>query len=182
MKRIALLLLVFVSVLTSVDAQTRKEKKAERRAVQDSIDNLNYIKAVAAIQDTLLILEAEQAFDQKGNMVTVESSVNFVKIEKGRAVFQLAFPFLMGPNGVGGITLDGKLSNYEVETDKKGRIYLTASSFGSSLNADIRISLAPESNRAEATVSSATLPYSVRFTGVLNHVYQSSSFEGTTRF
>lgn len=182
MKKAILLLLVFISVLTTVDAQTRKERKAERRAVQDSIDNANYIKAVAAIQDTLLILEADQAYDKQGNMVNVQSSINFVKIEKDRAVVQLAFPFLMGPNGVGGITLDGRLTNYEVKTDKKGRIHLSASSFGSSLTADIRISLSPQTNRAEATVTSATLPYAVRFTGELNHTSLSTTYEGTPRF
>lgn len=179
MEKGILLLLMSMLILSSLDAQTRKEKKEQRRAVRDSLENVAYMQAVAAIQDTLLVLEADQAFDSKGAMVNVESTLNFVKIEKDRCVFQLAFPFLIGPNGVGGITLDGSLTNYEVKVDKKGRTHLSASSFGNSLNADIRMTLVEGSSRVEATVSAATLSYNLRFSGELKHIYESNSFEGT---
>lgn len=181
--KLLLLLLVTLSLATSsVDAQTRKERKEERRAQQDSIDQVNFEQAIIAITDTLLILEADRAYDQKGNMVMVDDGVNFVKIVKNEGVVQLAFPFLMGPNGVGGITLDGRVTKYEVTETKKGDLIITCNTFGSSLNADIRITVLKGSNKADATVASSTLPHKVNFSGVVKHVKQSNHFQGISRF
>lgn len=182
MKKVFFLLLVMVSIAGTLEAQTRKEKRAERRVAQDSIDNANHIRAIVAITDTLLILEADQAYDDKGDMVLLDRTFNFVKLEKERGVVQLAFPFLVGPNGVGGITIDGRISKYEVKTDKNGSVHLLVFTSGSSVDVDIRITLSPGSDRATATVSSGTLPQSLRFSGVLNHIYQSDYFEGSTVF
>lgn len=181
--KFTLLLLVALSLATSsIDAQTRKERKEQRRAEQDSIDQVNYTQAMFAISDTLLILEADRAYDQKGNMVMVDDGVNFVKIEKKKGVVQLAFPFLIGPNGVGGITLDGKVSDYIVTETKNGDINITCYTFGPSLNADIRITLRKGSNQAEASVSSSTMGHRVNFSGVIKHTNQSNHFEGVSRF
>lgn len=182
MKRIYVIIMLAVFALASANGQTRKEKKAVRQAEQDSIQQLDYAIALLAIQDTMLILEATEAYDRRGNMVMVDGGLNFVKFEKEEGVVQLALPFLMGPNGVGGITLAGKLTNYEVTEDKKGRISIKAFTHGGSLTADIHITMNLNSNEAEATVSSATLPYRVRFTGKINHINNSNHYEGMSRF
>lgn len=182
MKRILTLLLFVTLAVASVFGQTRKEKKAIRKAEQDSIQQEMYLKAVAGVMDTLIILQADQVFDKRGRSVNVDSHVNFVKFAKDQGVVQLSFPFLMGPNGIGGVTVEGRLAVYEVEQDEKGRIFIKANTFGGSLNADIFITLYPGTNNAEATVTASTLPYRVLFSGEILHLYDSEFYEATPLF
>ena len=52
-----------------------------------------------------------------------DRSTNFVSMDGNRATIQLAFNgTYAGPNGIGGITVEGNASNVEMKTDKKGNI------------------------------------------------------------
>ena len=182
MKKVILLSVIGMMTVFSAMGSTRSDKRAARRAQQDSLQQVDYELAVAGIHDTLFVLEADQAFDRRGRSIMVDQSLNFVKIAKDEGVVQLSFSQLAGPNGVGGVTIEGRVSRYIVETDKKGNTSIKVNTFGSSMNAEIFITLYAGSNQAEAQVSSATLPYKVRFIGELKHAYDSDVFQGNSRF
>lgn len=178
MKHLLLILIAISTVSFSADAQSRKERRQEKKALQDSIDQTNFTQALIAINDTMLVLQADHAYDQKGNTIMVDDGVNFVKIQKNEGVVQLAFPFLVGSNGVGGFTLDGTVTKYKVSETKRGDITITCSTMGPSLNADIKITLNKGTNTADASVSSITLPYRLNFSGTVVHVNQSTHHQG----
>lgn len=53
-------------------------------------------------------------------MAYVNSNTNFVSVKGDKAVVQVAFNIPVGgPNGIGGVTVDGSVSDYEVKTDKR---------------------------------------------------------------
>ncbi len=156
----------------------RKALKQERKAQQDSLNMLDFENAMAGIRDTMFVLQAHTVFDKYGNNQMVSETINFVAIVKNEATVQLGFPFGAGLNGVGGVTLDGKVTRITFDEDKKGFQYVRVNVMGTSLNAEIFITLTPGSNRAEAQVSANTLPYKVRYDGNLVHSKSSSVFKG----
>lgn len=77
-------------------------------------------EAKEAIDNQTFVLEADRVYFKYGISAFVSSNTNFVGLDGDKAVVQVAFnvPF-SGPNGLGGITVDGNASNYKVKTDKK---------------------------------------------------------------
>ena len=79
--------------------------------------------AKKAIFDKDFVLEADRVEFKRGNFKYVPPSTNFVSLIDGKATVQLSFDgAFAGPNGIGGITVEGTPSNVEVETDKKGNV------------------------------------------------------------
>ena len=63
-------------------------------------------------------MEADHVVFKYGNMAYVNSNTNFVSVKGDKAVVQVAFNIpVSGPNGIGGVTVDGSVSDYEVKTD-----------------------------------------------------------------
>lgn len=70
------------------------------------------------------ILEADHVIFKHGTSAFVSSNTNFVAVKDDKAVVQVAFNIpVSGPNGLGGITVEGSTSNYKQTTDKKGNIF-----------------------------------------------------------
>ena len=133
MKKI--ILLVFVTLFCCVgysQAQTtkkmtRQEKKEAQKAMEQA-----------------LFEEARQA---------IENNTNFVMVDGDKSSVQVAFNIpASGPNGLGGVTVDGNVSGYKIKTDKKGSIYLTMSVMGVGISAQVSITLPYGSNNATVDI------------------------------
>ena len=128
MKRVLLLLAVLLVSCGTVIAQTNQKnvdaKKAQKEAKKaaEQAEQMNlYNEAMNAINAKDFVLEADKIIFKRGNFVYVNSNVNFVSMKDDRATIQLSFNFApSGPNGLGGITVDGTVSGFEMKTDKKG--------------------------------------------------------------
>jgi hypothetical protein len=74
-------------------------------------------------------------------------------VKGNRAVVQISpSNFSAGPNGVGGVTVDGMVTDQQVRTDSKGRITFSMNVMGIGINAQVEIYMYPDSNQASATV------------------------------
>jgi hypothetical protein len=60
--------------------------------------------------------------------------------------------FAAGPNGVGGVTVDGGISGYQITTDRKGRVNLTYNVSGIGISAQVEVYIVPGSTYAQATI------------------------------
>lgn len=139
-KSIILSILALLSMAVSAVAaapQNRKERKAAE-ALQDSIE---YEAAVRAMKDMGFVIEADRLILTSGENVMVQSNVNFVSVEDDRAVIQVSPLRGPGVNGVGGITVDGTVSDVRFETDKKGNIYMSMKVLGAVASCQVSISL-----------------------------------------
>jgi hypothetical protein len=85
----------------------RKEQKKEER-----VNNLAMYTQVA--EDKEWVLEAHTVYNKYGNSFQMDPTINFVSISKNEAVIQLGVNGFIGYNGLGGITLEGNVTNYEV--------------------------------------------------------------------
>lgn len=162
-------LFIMLSVLTtgSITAQTqetngeqpmtakeaRKAERAIRRKIVAEQNEKEFQIALQALKDQSFVVEVDQLIFPRGMTKFVPSMTNFVSVNDGTAVIQITTSnFNPGPNGIGGITLDGSPSNVTISTDKKGVVYYNFVDQGIAVSATVNIQMIPGSNRATVTI------------------------------
>lgn len=191
-KFIALVALVLVSATTVLYAQEsqrdvrRADRKAQRdaerarlRAEEQAADEVAYAQAVQAIKDRQFVLEADQVIFRRGQSAFVTSNTNFVMLNGQRATVQVAFNTAYpGPNGIGGVTVDGTTSDVKVTTDKRGNVNCSFSVQGIGISAQIFITLTNGGNSASVTVNPNFNNNTLTLNGNLVPLEQSDVFKG----
>ena len=130
--------------------RARSNEDRQLRALADSMAS---VQARAALRNQDFVLQADNIQFRNGNTVFVNSSTNFISVKGNRAVVQISpSNFSAGPNGVGGVTVDGMVTDQQVRTDSKGRITFSMNVMGIGINAQVEIYMYPDSNQASATV------------------------------
>lgn len=130
-----------------------RARSAEDRQLRELADSMASVQARAALRNQDFVLEADNVQFRNGSTVFVNSSTNFISVKGNRAVVQISpSNFASGPNGLGGVTVDGYISGQEVNIDKKGRVTYSMNVSGIGINAEVQIYMFPDSNRASATV------------------------------
>ena len=172
-----ILFIAAISTLSIVSCGPAKPLTPEEQAVLD----LKIKKYTEIFEQKSFVLEANTVYSKRGESFQMNSSINFVKLEKGVGVLQLGFNQLVGWNGVGGITLDGNVSNYEV--DKGDGTKMPSVSFnmnGTTGGGTVRINV-NSSGMATATVD-GNFGDRITFSGPLKSLKESSVYQGTTLF
>ncbi len=130
-----------------------REKMQEDHKLNELADSIASIQGIAAIKNKDFVLEADNVTFRNGNTVFVNSTTNFISVKGNRAVVQISpSNFASGPNGLGGVTVDGAISGYQVTTDKKGRVNLSFNVSGIGISAQIDLYIVPGSSYSQATV------------------------------
>ncbi len=114
------------------DNTTKEDCKEHKRRVQfEKQKTLNEM-----LSSKSWVLEAYTLQDRYGNTVNIQPSINFVAMNGNEATVQLGFDHRIGPNGLGGITLEGNVSEYEINQNKKAhsganaRLFISGASSG----------------------------------------------------
>ena len=156
MKRLVMMLVAFLLVGTGA-MFAQEDTRAARKAAK----------------------EADRVEFKRGNFKYVTPSTNFVSLIDGKATVQLSFDgAFAGPNGIGGITVEGTPSNVEVETDKKGNVNFKMMVQGIGISASITIRMIEGSSKCTATVSPNFNSNRISFTGTVYPSAESSVFKG----
>lgn len=154
-KAIVLALTALFTCAGYSQAQTTEKEmtRQERKAAQEALDQLLFQEAKEAIDNKAFVLEADRVYFKYGTTAFVSSNTNFVALDNDKAVVQVAFniPF-SGPNGLGGITVDGTASSYKVTTDKKGNIHVNMNVMGTGISAQVNIDIPKGSNNASVDI------------------------------
>ena len=158
--------------------RARSEQRRELNALADSIAG---VQAAAAVKNRDFVLEADQVTFKNGNTVFVNSSTTFISVKGNRAVVQISpSNFAAGPNGVGGVTVDGSISGMQVMVDKKGRTTLSFNVMGIGINAQIEVYMTSGTNRASATIYPNFNSNTVWIEGEIVPYENSDVFEGSS--
>lgn len=195
MKRIVsfiVVLAVAMSGMTHVQAQSKEadkaakklekeEKKQERLAKDAAMGEQEFNTAMQAINSQEFVLEANTVQPMNGQVFYVNTNTNFVSLNNGQAMVQIAsnspYP---GPNGLGGITVQGGASNIQTKQDDKGNVYLTMNVQGTFISATVSLMLTSGTNNASVTVDPNFSGRTLRMTGTLYPYSESNIFQGTT--
>jgi hypothetical protein len=177
-KKITIATLVILGLFVSVNViaqeqqltkeekkELKKQKKALRKAEREAYDKSMHELASKALKESNFVLEASTLYNKRGYSKQVSDHLNFISVSGDTAVLQLAFTGHGGYNGVGGITLNGRISDKEYSEDKHGNQYLTFNVMGSFILADVRISLSGGGNYADAQVDATTKSGKIKFRG-----------------
>lgn len=194
MKRVLFLLLVaaFILPVTALEAQTtaqpqaqhqelskqqiRQMKRDERKKARQLADEQAFEAAKTALQDRNWVLMANTLYGPRGTSIPVSDNTNFIQFKGNTVYVQLAFNGIAGPNGLGGITVQGSPSQIKCNTDKHGNITYSFFVNGIALTAQVVINLSSGGNYASGTVYPMMNSNNLTFSGVLVPTSQSGIF------
>lgn len=98
------------------DKEKRKLEKEEKKKQKEAEDLANYYEAKSMVDTKRFVFTASEAY--AGGVIGLDQKTNFFLVSENDATLQTAVPVLEGypnPNGIGGITVDGKVDTYEVK-------------------------------------------------------------------
>ena len=194
MKRVLFLLLVSVFMLPAFHSEAQVQgtqtpthyqeltKQQQRQVKRDlrkkAREVANQQAAVDALKDRNWVLMASTLYGPRGSAIPVSDNTNFIQFKGNTVYVQLAFNGIAGPNGLGGITVQGTPSQITTNTDKHGNITYSFYDVWADL---FRIpyeckALDAGSNYANATVYPMMNGNNLTFSGTLVPTSQSGIF------
>jgi hypothetical protein len=177
--RSAALIVLLAAAAVSCSTQD-SVARAQAKAEQAVIDSIVAVKAFDALRAQNFVLEADQLVFKRGQTAFVTSLTNFISLTDGKAVVQVA-PFNAGgPNGVGGVTVEGRASNVELKIDGKGNARLHMSVLGLGISATVDITLPAGASRASAVISPNFNSQRITLNGNIVSPDDSNVFKGRT--
>lgn len=163
--------------------KVRKEKlsRAERLEAKAVYDSLNFEKSLKALNDLNFVLEADRIIFKRGESVYVSPTVNFISVTDDKAIVQVS-PVSSGggPNGVGGVTVEGEPSNINLRTDRHGNVSFSMNVNGKGISAVVDISMAKGSSYVTATITPNLNSARLTLTGSIATPEESVVFKGRT--
>ena len=158
-----------------------RARSEQRREINELTDSIAGVQTAAAVQNRDFVLEADQVTFKNGSTVFVNSTTTFISVKGNRAVVQISpSNFSSGPNGLGGVTVDGNISGMQRMVDKKGRTTISFNVMGIGINAQIEIYMVPGTNRATATIYPNFNSNTVWVEGDIVPYANSNVFEGSS--
>ena len=156
-------------------ALKKAKKEEEKRKLEEDLVKFEQYAEMRA-----WVIEAHTVYDKQGLSFQMDPTINFVGINNEETTVQLSFNGIAGWNGVGGVTLDGKISKYEYSRDKN-TVSIKMSTMGASLgNVDIFLSISGRDN-ARATVS-GNWGERITFQGRFVSLAESRVYKGSTTY
>ena len=158
-----------------------RARSAQDRQLNALADSLAYVQGRAALANQDFVFEATSVTFKNGETAFVNSTTNFISLKGNKAVVQISpSNYASGPNGVGGVTVEGTVSGLEVKTDSKGRTTLTMNVMGIGINAQVEVYMYPGTNSASATVYPNFNSKTLWLQGSVVPYENSNVFEGTS--
>lgn len=112
----------FSSTLMAQENMTREERKQSKK---EKIER-QYKATKHILENKEFVLEANFLGNRYGQRINVTSTLNFILVDSTNAVIQIGSQTGAGYNGVGGITTEGQVTEYELtKNDKKNNFSLT---------------------------------------------------------
>ena len=182
MKRF-LYLMVMALVIMTGHAQAQEGEKEltreQKKALQEQLDSLLFCEAEQAINDKMFTLEADRVVFKYGQTAYVSSNTNFVSVNGEEAVVQVAFNIpVSGPNGIGGVTVEGRVTDYKVNKDKKNNIRVSMNVMGTGISARVDISLPNGGNKASVDITPNFNSNRLSLSGTLLPIGRSNVYKG----
>jgi len=112
-----------------------------------------FAKMSQLLESKMFVLEARKVQNELGNQYLVNNTLNFLMVDTTSSTIQVGNDSGLGPNGVGGLTLKGKISNWKITKDESSgyfSIHLTVTTPESANEIFIDVS---SFGNAKATVS-----------------------------
>ena len=112
-KLLTLTILLISSAIYTRGIAKNKESKAEKAARIES----EYRATEKLIDSAAFVLTADFLSNQYGYRRIVEPLLNYIEVDSSQAIIQTGNSSGIGYNGVGGLTISGKINTWNVNKD-----------------------------------------------------------------
>ena len=134
MNTIGMIILVVLSQLgvpsqasDKTKKELRKQEKAEKKLEKERILKQNLDSIRSMVQSKTFALEVNMLRGRHSTINVLDAN-NFIKVNGDQVLIQTAFPHRFGFNGLGGITINGRITQYDIfEDDNNVRINMQVS-------------------------------------------------------
>lgn len=159
----------------------RLKKRAKAERMEFVNDSIQHVQAIIAIRNGSWALEASNVTFNNGATNFVTPSTNYVSINDGTGTIQTAFDNtnVYSPNGLGGITLQGNITNEELDVDTDGNVHYNYLIQGNNVSATVNVVITANSNQATANVIPNFSSRSMMMSGYIYPYDEAGVFEGT---
>ena len=159
----------------------RLKKRAKNERMEFVNDSIQHAQAIVAIRNGSWALEASNITFNNGATNFVTPSTNYVSINDGTGTIQTAFDNtnVYSPNGLGGITLQGNITNEELYADQDNNVHYNYLIQGNNVSATINIVITANSNQATANINPNFSSRSMLMSGYIYPYNEAGVFEGT---
>lgn len=139
----------------ALEKERKKQEKERKKQQEARVERYAHDKAVEAILNFEFVLRAQSVSYSGGYMASgINPDMNFILIQGDAGAIQTATSFRYpGPNGLGGFTSSGRVSDMTVNEAKNGDMIVDFSVIGRTANAHVSITLFKDSDQASAIVS-----------------------------
>ena len=134
---------------------SKKSSKKEQRAIENEIA---FQSALGLVRSRNFVMEATKLSMPNGSSLAVFSDVNYVMMKGDKAVVQSTPGVSGGPNGMGGITLEGMVVDLRETVDKRGNLSLKFTIMSTGGSAEVELKLLTGGNSANATITPKMRP------------------------
>ena len=163
-------------------AEIKKFQKEQKKADQEAEAELAAELTRYMVNNHKFVLEADYLSDRYGNRIQVSSMINFIRVDSTQGVMQLGNAYSVGYNGVGGSTVEGRVSNYEAKRIGKKKDAWSVSMIMQTTLGSFNINLMINAGgRADANIKS-NWPGQINYHGDLVPISQSRTYKGSPSY
>ena len=124
MKKLFLILVLAFSSPFVFAQSTEQNSTLTKKEIRKARLEKQYQLTKGMIENKNFVLESDYLQDRYGFRYPVSPMINFVKVEPNNdAIIQIGSNYSIGPNGVGGVTAKGKITNWNVTQNQKSKTF-----------------------------------------------------------
>ncbi len=148
-----LVLLTLAAMAQTKVPLTREEKKVMRAEKKKQTEAMLSQVTADALRSGCFVLKADQVRGRVGYTINVNPTINFVAVEGQDAYVQLASSSGIGFNGLGGVTLHGRITSLDIDqANKHGAYNIIMNTVGPGGSLTIFMNVSKTGEMASATV------------------------------
>jgi hypothetical protein len=183
MRTIVVCFIILINCIsTSIAQEEKKLSKKEKKVLKIRQQEEQKQAIVDLLESKSWVIEAHTVYDRYNQSYQLNPSINFVGVKNDEGALQLGFSGLIGWNGVGGVTIDGQVTRYEIKDSQKDNSPTVVLRFqGRGVgSATINVSV-NTSGQATARVS-GDFGERISFSGIIKSLEESIVYKGQSLF
>ena len=169
----------FSSSLAQEQKKLSKKEKKELKARQLEEQKQAIIDL---LESKSWVIEAHTVYDRYNQSYQLNPTINFVGVKNDEGALQLGFNGLIGWNGVGGVTIDGKVTRYEVKDEKKDKTPTVVLRFQGRGIGSATINVAVNTSGQATARVSGDFGERISFSGLIKSLEESVVYKGQSLF
>lgn len=123
MKRFVFFLAFIILAITVMAQGNDKNSGLTRKQKKEAELEKAYQLTKQMLENKNFVLESDFLENRYGYRVPVVSNLNFISVDSTQAIIQIGSNSRIGPNGVGGVTAKGNITQWDLKVNEKQKTF-----------------------------------------------------------